>query len=90
MAIYLRGDGKKQVSLMMSWCGHVKTLVKEWVIERMDEEHQKNMEREQTVALFWSVGCPFWALFIAPVSFITKSATPQWAGGLFKRMKCKE
>lgn len=44
---------------MMSWCGHVKTLTREWVIERMEEERGKKMERQQTVAPLWSASCPF-------------------------------
>lgn len=39
----------------------VKTLTREWVIEIMEEEHKKKMERQQTVAPFWSVLCSFGA-----------------------------
>lgn len=30
---------------MMSWCGHVKTLTREWVIERMEEEAEEHQKK---------------------------------------------
>lgn len=42
---------------MTSLCGHVKALIREWVIERMGEKHQN--DKSGTVLVFLSVYvCP--------------------------------